>query len=351
MSASHPYVVVVGASAGGLGALRELAGGLPAGLPAAVFVTVHVAAHLPSQLPGVLSSAGPLRADHARNGETIEAGRIYVAPPDFHMLVRRAKIELNRGPKEHHARPAIDPLFRSAARAYGKAVTAVVMSGTLGDGTVGLMAIKSHGGVTMVQRPDEAVEPSMVQHALQYAPVDHVLPVRDIAQLVSRLAETHTNLADVVRMEEGSEGLTPQMRRDFEAQSHGARAGHLTVYSCPDCGGVLWENNDSGALNFRCHQGHRYAPESLLIDKSENIENALWSAARALMERATLNRQLAKRMHDRGHAERASALQEQAERDEADLSLLRERVLENLGQRTLELGPRAVSERVERGGA
>jgi two-component system chemotaxis response regulator CheB len=330
-----------------VGALRELVSGLPAGLPAAVFVVLHVPADFPSRLPQLLSDAGPLRAEHARNGASIDAGRIYVAPPDFHMIVRRSRVELCREPREHHARPAIDPLFRSAARAYGKRVAGVVMSGTLGDGTVGLMAIKSHGGTTVVQRPDEAVEPSMPHKALQYARVDYVLPVREIAALLSRLAHEARNMHEEPRMEE-EESLTPQMHRDFEAQTHGARAGETTVYSCPDCGGVLWEDNDSNVLNFRCHQGHRYAPESLLIDQSENIENALWSAARALMERATLHRQLATRMRDGGQPARAEALDEQAQRDEAHLHLLRERVLEGLGRPATEPGAPADTGRAEK---
>ena len=180
-------VVAIGASAGGIQALTSLASGLPRDFPAAVFVVVHIPPYAVSRLPEILSRAGPLPAAHARQGEPIEPGRIYVAPPDRHLLVRQGWVELARGPRENHSRPAIDPLFRTAARAYGPRVVGVVLSGSLYDGSMGLMAIKTRGGVAVVQDPNEAAFASMPRSALQAVTADHVLPAAAMAAVLGDL--------------------------------------------------------------------------------------------------------------------------------------------------------------------
>src|SRR5262245_18310910 len=181
-------IIVIGASAGGVGALQEVARGLPLDLPAAVFVVLHVSPSGPSMLPRILSNSGPLRAHHAINGEAIEHGQIYVAPPDYHLLVERERMRVVRGPKENRARPAADPLFRSAAHAYGTRVVGVVLSGTLDDGTAGLAAIKRRGGLTVAQDPVAALYPGMPRSATANVSLDLCLPVASIASLLSRLA-------------------------------------------------------------------------------------------------------------------------------------------------------------------
>ena len=169
-------IVVIGASAGGIEALRELVSELPADLPAALFVVVHIQPYAVSRLPEILSRAGALPATHASNGEPIQPGHIYVAPPDRHLLVRQGRIALSRGPRENHSRPAIDPLFRSAARAYGSRVIGVVLSGALYDGSMGLLVVKTRGGMAIVQDPREAAVDSMPRSALRLVEADAVLP-------------------------------------------------------------------------------------------------------------------------------------------------------------------------------
>jgi two-component system, chemotaxis family, protein-glutamate methylesterase/glutaminase len=324
---ARPYILVVGASAGGVGALEALVRHLPPDLPAAVFVILHTPPHFDSQLPEILSRAGRLPAVHARGGERIATGRIYVAPPDRHLLVCAETIELSRGPRENHARPAVDPTMRTAARLHGPAVTGVLLSGTLGDGTLGLMAIKARGGVTIVQDPQEAAHPGMAEHALHFVEVDHVLPIREIAGVVAGSVAVHRAEPEAVPMKDPEDQMQHAIQRNFTHQVQGRRSGAETIYTCPDCGGILWQSEQDSVTGFRCYSGHSYASERLLEEKSVELETALWSAVRALVERSTLNRQLAMQLQQRGLETRATALLEQAEQDEAHIRLLRRGIL------------------------
>jgi two-component system, chemotaxis family, protein-glutamate methylesterase/glutaminase len=180
-------LVVVGASAGGVEALQQFAAGLPADLPACVLVVLHVSPTSASVLPGILDRAGPLQATHAEDGSVLEHGRIYVAPPDSHLLVDETHVLLERGPPEHGHRPAVDPLFRSAARVFGERVVGVILSGALDDGALGLAAIKAGGGVTVAQDPEDAKYPSMPRNAIARAGADHVVAAGGMAELVARL--------------------------------------------------------------------------------------------------------------------------------------------------------------------
>jgi two-component system chemotaxis response regulator CheB len=323
-----PYIVVVGASAGGVTALQALVAQLPRDLPAAVFVVLHTAPDFDSLLPQLLSQAGPLPARHARGGEPLAAGTILVAPPDHHLLICPDHVRLSKGPRENHARPAIDVSLRSAARAHGRRVTGALLTGTLGDGTMGLMAVKAHGGVTIVQDPQEALFSGMPEHALRFVQVDHVLTVQGIAALVVQHARTFAEYEEVRPMKDADDRVQQQITHDFARQVEGRRVEQETVYTCPDCGGVLWQSEQGNLTGFRCYQGHTYASERLLIAKSEALENALWSATRALMERATLNRQLASQLRERGLEARADHLDEQAALDESHIQLLHEEILD-----------------------
>jgi two-component system chemotaxis response regulator CheB len=184
-----PDIFVIGASAGGVGALSKLVALLPASLPASIFVTLHIPEHSSNALPRILSHKGKLPALTPVDEERIERSRVYVAPPDRHMLIRRGFMRLVHGPRENGARPAIDPMFRTAARAYGKRVVGIVLSGVLNDGTAGLIAIKTRGGLAIVQDPDEAEYNGMPGSAIENADVDHVLPVSRIAEMLIKLAE------------------------------------------------------------------------------------------------------------------------------------------------------------------
>lgn len=179
-------VVVIGASAGGIEALLEIVAGLPAGFPAPILVVLHVGRG-PSFLPRVIQRAGALPATHARDGEVIRVGHVYVAPPDFHMLARSDHIALDYGPPEHHSRPAIDPLFRSAATAFGSRTIAIILSGALDDGVTGLMMVKQHGGTVIVQDPEDAIVGSLPEHALRLVKADHVLGAREIGAYLAAL--------------------------------------------------------------------------------------------------------------------------------------------------------------------
>ena len=312
-------IVVVGASAGGVEALAEFASRLPADLPAAVFIVLHMPAYGHSVLPEILNRRGPLPAQHPKHEERIRAGRIYVAPPDHHLLVRAGRVLLTRGPAENNHRPAIDALFRAAARAYGPRVAGVVLSGTLDDGTAGLQAIKMRGGLALVQDPEEALFSGMPRSAVENVAVDAVEPIAGLAETVVRLAgpaarEEAFMPADTgdVREEDILEEdvAVAEMRLDA---LEGRREGKPSGFSCPDCHGVLWEIEEGELVRFRCRVGHAYSPDSLFASQSEGLEEALWTALRALEESASLAERLHTRSAERGHTLSAQRFAEQAQ--------------------------------------
>jgi two-component system chemotaxis response regulator CheB len=315
-------IIVVGASAGGVEALSELFSRLPADVPASFFVVLHVSDRGTSVLPGILSRRGALPAVHPRDGDPIEPGRVYVAPPGFHLLVQRGAVRLVRGPRENGARPAVDPLFRSAAAAYGRRVVGVVLSGTLDDGTAGLHAVEARGGTAVVQDPDEAMYAGMPRSAAEHVAVDHVLPVAEIAALVVRLANTR------VGEDNGGDDLPDELKPEIDAVEMDPRLvhaddhpGHPSGYSCPECHGVLWEIREGELVRYRCRVGHAYSVETLLSEQSTAMEAALWTALQALEERASLSRGMAGRMERRGHPGLAARYRdEEAEtRDRAEV--------------------------------
>ena len=317
-------IVVIGASAGGVQALTALVRELPPDLPAAIFVVMHVPPYAVSRLPEILSRACRLPAHHARHADRIQAGRIYVAPPDRHLLLRPGWVELSRGPRENHTRPAIDPLFRSAARAYGRRVVGIVLSGALYDGSAGLLAVQARGGVTIVQDPSEATVDSMPRSALRLVEADHVLPTAAIGPVLVSLAQESVRPERGERMADGEERLEKVIEEHFSEQAGNGRVEEVTVYTCPDCGGVMWQAETGPPLRFRCHVGHAYAPEPLLSQKSEDVEAALWSCVRLLREKATLARQLATRSRGSNGGEAAARIEEQAELDERHAQVIRE---------------------------
>ncbi len=245
-------IVVVGASAGGVQALVALVSTLPADLDATVFVALHVPSYAPSVLPTILSRRGALLATHAEDGEPVERGRIYVAPPDWHLLLAEGRMQLERGPKENGHRPAIDALFRSAAAAYGPRVVGVVLSGALGDGSLGLREIKARGGLAMVQDPGEALYSSMPRTAIDAVRPDLVAPAAELGRLLGEVVRT-----PVPTQRDLEEAMHEVEMEEVEGGASGAaQNGQPSSFGCPDCGGVLWSENEQAARAFRCRVGH-----------------------------------------------------------------------------------------------
>ena len=311
-------IITIGASAGGVEALKKLTRALPADLPAAVFVVLHVGAQSPPLLPSILEKSGVLPVFTAADNMPFKHGCIYVAPADFHMLVERKRLRVVRGPKENRHRPAVDPLFRSAAWAYGPRVVGVVLTGMLDDGTAGLWAVKSCGGVAIVQDPVDAEFPGMPNNALINVQVDHCLPLAKIAPLLDRLAREPVSTTPRAAVPEPIKTETEftKMAANIEDMS---RLGAPSVFTCPSCHGAIWELEDGGLLRFRCHTGHAFSPESLLAEQADGLEDVLYSALRALEEKAVALRRIGERLKQnlpRIHADyqaRARAVEKSAD--------------------------------------
>ncbi|WP_035565291.1 chemotaxis protein CheB [Hymenobacter sp. IS2118] len=283
-----PYrdIIVIGASTGGVEALMELVKALPADFPAPIFVVMHVPADSPSILPQLLSSVSALEARHPQDGEAVEAGVIYVARPDHHLLLEGDRVLVTRGPKENRFRPSIDALFRSAAYTYGPRVTGVVLTGYLDDGTSGLWSVQRMGGVAVVQEPLDAVQPSMPTNALEFVAADHVVPLAQMATLLVRLtqepARAKTRLPaaelDLLKVE-----LTiAKQGGGFELGI--IDKGKLTPFTCPDCHGALTQLIEGKLIRYRCHTGHAYTVSALLSEVTESVESMLYQSMRGLEE-------------------------------------------------------------------
>jgi two-component system chemotaxis response regulator CheB len=318
---AHRDVVVVGASAGGVEALGRLTASLPEDLPAAILVVLHVPSEGTSLLPSILSRQGPLLAEHARAGERVQHGRIYVAPPNRHLLLRDGLVTLSAGPRENGHRPAVDALFRSAARAAGPAAIGVVLSGALDDGTAGLAAIKTRGGVAVAQEPGDALYPTMPSSAIEQVGVDHVVPAAAMGELLSAL--TKEPMEDVPAPVPDGMQVEVEMAEMTFGGNERRHPGRPSGFSCPDCNGVLWEIDENEIFRFRCRVGHEWSPEGLLTQQNDGIEAALWIALRSLEERGSLNRRLARSAEDRNHQITASRFHEQAEEAEHGAALVR----------------------------
>ncbi len=319
--ASHD-IFVIGASAGGVEALTRLVGMLPPNLPASLFVVVHISPTANSALPQILSRTGSLPASHPQEREKIHLGRIYVAPPDRHMLIEGDTVLLSYGPRENSLRPAIDPLFRSAARSLGSRVTGMILSGTLGDGSAGLQAIKSAGGLAFVQDPQEALFSGMPLNTLQQVAVDGVRPLEGLAQEIISLAGSRPESGDTIMSSQQSE---PDrfIQGDIADFEKGETSSARSVFTCPECGGVIWELREGPVLTYRCHVGHVYSIDSFLTEQASQLEAALWTAVRALEERASLLKRMSNMAEARGNAYLLRRLQGQSEEIEESASVIR----------------------------
>ena len=288
-------IVVIGASEGGVDAIRALAAALPVTFPAAVFVVLHIGAHR-SQLPALLNLSGRLPASHATDGEPIQPGRIYVAPPDHHLVIEPGHMRLTRGPRENWARPAIDPLFRSAAEAYGADVIGLILTGGLNDGTAGLFEIKRCGGMAIVQDPDDAANPSMPRSALQHVAVDHCTPLSDLPALLTALIGRAPRTATGVPA--GPKTRRQEMTADYKLDDP-------VAVTCPDCGGALRRTELGTLTQFRCHIGHVYTADVMVAAQFAALEWSLEAAMRSLSERGDLCRQMADKTREAGDTDTA----------------------------------------------
>lgn len=324
-------VIAIGASAGGVEALSRLVNMLPPNFPAPIFVVLHISPASPSLLPQILTRAGGLTARHARDGDPIEPGVIYTAPPDHHLLVHRGRLSVTRGPRENNARPAIDPLFRTAARSYGPSVVGVVLSGGMDDGTLGLMDIKRAGGITLVQDPAEAMFPSMPNSAVENVVVDRVLPLIEMGPLLTRLArEPIPSRAGAEFMSHNNGGHRPDIAEvGNDNLKNKLMEGPPSKFTCPGCGGALWEVENGKLLRYRCHIGHGYTAETLMAAQTEKLEEAMWSALRALEEVAGMRRRMASRARAGGWDLIAHRYQEQADAAETRAGLIRAVLVED----------------------
>jgi two-component system chemotaxis response regulator CheB len=340
-------VVVVGGSAGAVEGLIRLMPGLPAALPARIFIAVHVPATT-SALPAILTRAGRLRARHPDDGERTEPSVVYVAPPDYHLLVKPDTLRIVRGPRENGHRPALDPLFRSAAASYGARVVCTVLSGNLDDGAAGALAVHHAGGLVVVQDPAECMFPSMPSAALAAVPSATVLPLDRIAQHIVTVLGTPA--AEAPDMPKRQSPTSPPALDPVELEEPAvealARSGVSSGFTCPECHGGIFEVKREGTQQYRCRVGHAFTGDTLFVEQHASIEAALWTALRALEESGEMARRLRERAAARG-----KELAAQSYGHSADTYEQRARVIRNLlrtdapqGDAELSVGARPIQQ-------
>jgi two-component system, chemotaxis family, protein-glutamate methylesterase/glutaminase len=291
----HPRdVILVGASAGGVDAITRLVASLPADLHAAVLIVLHMAPEFPrSSFAARLNSVGPLRVAEALDGELIQKNRVYLCVPDRHLLLDGGRIRLSRGPKENHARPCVDALFRSAAQACGPRAIGIVLTGQLDDGTAGLWAIKDRGGLALVQDPAEALYRSMPASALRQVAVDYTLKISEMGPALRALTREEVVVTDEPDKQRTSLLVENSIARGESALDNGVlKLGGATRYTCPECHGVMFAAGEGPIVRFRCHTGHAYTARTLAAYSLPEIETNLWTALAQMEEREMLMREM-----------------------------------------------------------
>jgi two-component system, chemotaxis family, protein-glutamate methylesterase/glutaminase len=308
-------IIVIGASAGGVNALKELVSRLPANFDGSIFIVQHIPPYAKTELPDILSRSGPLPAILAEDGLNTEPGKIYVAPNNLHLLLEEGKTLVKPGPKENRFRPSIDALFRSAAYVYGSRVIGIVLSGLLDDGTSGLWTIKRLRGLAIIQDPKDAEWPQMPENAMEYVKADHVVPVSKIGGLLARLVTKAAPKKKKVPQNE----LTLMKKEISTAANESAfeqgilEMGEHTSLTCPECHGALTRLKQGKLIRFRCHTGHAYSASSLLSEVTENVEHILWQSVRGFEEMNMLLNTIRDHLKETQHKETVKLLRKKAE--------------------------------------
>ncbi|MET8152301.1 chemotaxis protein CheB [Actinoplanes sp. NPDC049668] len=316
-------LVVVGASAGGVEALRTMVGAFAPDLAAAVLVVLHMPRAGPSALPMILDRVGPLPVTGAVDGQPLRPGQIIIAPPDHHLLVIDGRARLSRGPAWNGHRPAVDPLFRSAARAAGPRTVAVVLSGSRDDGTAGAAVVAEHGGTVVIQDPDDALHASMPRSVLDHVGRAQVCRTEMLGSLISEIVAKLVDgdhhgavLGDSARQEAVMDDLIGFTREDPPGRPAGL--------ACPTCHGGLFEVVGEPTPRYQCRVGHAWSPGSLLEEQAAAFEGALWMALRSLEEKAALARRMGRDAHLRRHQATAERYEETAREATQAGELIRE---------------------------
>jgi two-component system chemotaxis response regulator CheB len=288
-------IIVIGGSAGGVEALKTIVAGLSPDLPAAVFAVIHVSAHSPKLLDAILNREGGIPCSYATDGESIRMGHMYLAQPARHLLLEDSRMRVVLGPKENRAIPAIDPLFRSAAVAFGPRVVGVILGGYLNDGAAGLMAIKDRSGKAVVQRPDDTPYPNMPISALRHVAADKLVRLDEISPVLVQFARDpiHGEVPPVTEMLNSEIKMATQIGLDPEQLGKIARR---SMHDCPACGSVLFELMDERMLRFRCLTGHAYTAEALGVEQAERADHSLWAVLNLLEQGIFLRRRLAEKV-------------------------------------------------------
>ena len=323
MSDYSNFMVVIGASAGGLEAIDAVISGLPRGLPAAIFIVQHMSPESTGKtLLARLSRNGAFKSKLAADGDRFEKGQIYIGRPDYHLLVKEDFVLVTKGARENRYRPSIDPLFRSAAVAYGPAVIGIILSGMLDDGTAGLAAIQRCGGITIVQDPKEADYPDMPQNAFNSIKADYCIPTAKMGVLLEKITSQEPGKNKAIPKDIETEAMIAERVLSNVAEVNSL--GLQVPYNCPNCGGVLWEMGEKDIRRYRCHTGHSYTASALLTSQSEKIEETLWVSLRMFEERKNLLNGMA---HKEGYTKRKGSYSERAKETEVHIELIREMLL------------------------
>jgi len=322
-------IIVIGASSGGFTAIKTIVKNLPADFNASIFIVWHMASDLHGVLPQVLSNLTTIYSAHAYDKEPIKPNRIYIARPDHHLLIEEGIVRVTHGPKENRFRPAVDPLFRSAAYTYGNRVIGVVLSGALDDGTAGLWTVKQYGGIAVVQDPRDAEVPSMPQHALNEVKVDYSVTVDEMADLLVKLSKERPP-KNLRIMKDDKTKTEIQIAAEETALKKGILDfGQLTPFACPECHGVLSAIKDGNIERYRCHTGHAYSVDALLSSLSEKVEDSLYSAIRGMDEIIMLLNHIGDHYAEINQSKLAAVCFQKAKETELRSNIVREAVLNN----------------------